>query len=130
MLPNQIALLICRSTIAFIWLYQGLVPKLLGPHADELAMDLALGVSIQSAHTVAYVAGVCEIAIGLCVLVLRRQEWPLWLTLVMMPGLLAYAAWAVPGLLVAAFNPVIINLAMAALAAVALILQRASVPQA
>ena len=121
---NHIALAISRGAIGFVWLYQGLIPKLLGPHADELAMDMALGVSENGAHLIAYTAGGCEIAIGLCVLMLRRQEWPLWLTLIMMAGFLVFAAWSVPSLLIAAFNPVIINVAMAALAAIALLLQR------
>ncbi len=121
---DPLALLVCRAAIAFVWLYQGLVPKLLGPHADELAMDMALGISAESAHFVAKGAGVAEIAIGIAVLLLRRQTWPLWLTLAAMVGLLGYAGLMIPRLLVAAFNPVTINVAMAALAIVALLMHR------
>jgi hypothetical protein len=32
---------IARFTSAGVWTYQGLVPKLLGPHADEVAMIAA-----------------------------------------------------------------------------------------
>lgn len=122
-MPSSLtAALICRAAIAFVWIYQGLVPKLLGPHEDEMAMNLALGISPLHATYVAYAAGVAEIALGVAILMLRRSRWPLWLTIIAMPALLAYAAWADVGLLVAAFNPTTINVSVAALAAVALLL--------
>lgn len=132
MASSRLASLVCRFAVAFVWIYQGLVPKLLGPHADELAMNLALGVSPAQATLISWVAGTAEIALGILVLILHRQRWPLWLTIVLMALLLAYAAVATPGLLAAAFNPVTINVAVAALAFAALLLDReaASVPAA
>ena len=118
------ALAICRAAIALVWIYQGLVPKLLGPDKDELAMSMALGVSREMANFLSYSAGLGELALGAAVLLLRRREWPLWLTLASMPLLLVYTAWAMPSLLTAAFNPVSANLAVGALAAVALMLQK------
>lgn len=109
--------------IAFVWLYHGVVPKLLGPHRDELAMNLALGISTPAATLLSYAAGIGEIAIGLAVLLLRKQQWPLRLTIVLMVGLLAYAAWAVPTLVLGAFNPVTTNAAVATLALVALMME-------
>lgn len=126
-MPNKAdstAIAICRVSLAFIWIYQGLIPKLLGPHADELAMDLALGISAHAAKGVAQIAGVSEIAIGVAVLFLRRQKWPLWLTLFSMVALLGYASFTVPRLLLGAFNPVTINVAMAALALIAILLEK------
>ena len=121
---DRLPLRICRGAIAFVWSYHGLVPKLLGPAADELLMDRALGVSDDHAVQIARTAGVAEIAMAACVLLLPRREWPLWLTLGLMAALLAYVALFVPALLAAAFNPVTINLCVMALAAVALCLQR------
>jgi hypothetical protein len=117
------AIAICRATLAFIWIYQGVVPKLLGPHEDELAMDLALGFTPEAARIVAYLAGAGEVAMGIIVWWVRRP-WPLWLTLAAMIGLLGYAALATPQFLLGAFNPVTINAAMAALALVSLLLER------
>ena len=111
-----------RVILAFLWVYQGVVPKLLGPDADELAMNLALGVSATVAWQISMVAGVVEIAIGLCVLLVRRA-WPLWLTLVLMAGLLGYVALLTPQLMSAAFNPVTINVAMAGLAWMVLLIE-------
>ncbi len=126
MRDSRLASLVCRFAVAFVWIYQGLVPKLLGPHEDELAMNLALGISPAQATLVSYVAGSLEIALGVLVLILHRQRWPLWLSIILMGLLLAYAAVATPGLLAAAFNPVTINVAVAALALVALLLDRES----
>ena len=67
---------VCRFSIAFIWLYQGIVPKLLGPHADELRMNMALGLNEAQAHLLSYVGGGMEVVLGLLVLVFYRQRWP------------------------------------------------------
>lgn len=115
---NSYALL--RITIAGMWFYQGLVPKLLGPHADELAMDLALGLTLQQAHWMAYAAGASEIIMGALMLLCWRQRWPLQLTIVAMLGLLVYVMVMTPQFLVGAFNPIIMNLAIAVMAIVAL----------
>lgn len=122
--PLQRALQLCQLAVAFVWFYHGLVPKLLGPAADELRMDRALGLSDSEAVQLAYIAGSCEIVFAAIVLIFRKQEWPLWLTIFAMVGLLAFAAWASPPLLGAAFNPVSTNVCVAVLAAVALLLQR------
>lgn len=120
---SQRAAWVCRVAIAFVWIYQGLMPKLLGPHKDELAMNLALGISPSQATSVAYAAGIAEIVLGILVIALPRRQWPLWVTVVAMTMLLAYAGIAVPHLLSAAFNPVTINVTVAALALVALLLE-------
>jgi hypothetical protein len=120
---RTLALRICRGTVAFVWLYHGLFPKLLGPDATELAMDMAMGVGPEAARTIAYTAGGVEILIGLSVLLFWRQRWPLWLTLVLMPGLLGFVALVMPGLLTAAFNPVTVNACVMALAWLSLWLQ-------
>lgn len=118
------ALLLCRLAIAFVWFYHGLVPKLLGPAPDELQMDRALGLSGSAAIQLADAAGIGEILFAAVVLIVRDREWPLWLTMAAMAGLLAYAAWSAPILLGAAFNPVTTNACVAALAAAALLLHR------
>ncbi|MEZ5460368.1 DoxX-like family protein [Dokdonella sp.] len=116
---------ISRVVIALVWVYHGLVPKLLGPHADELAIWAALGFSRELAVPLSMSAGVIEILFGLIVLVLWRRAWPLMVTAAAMLGLLAVAAFAVPKLLAGAFNPVTTNLCVLALCAVALKLRQA-----
>ncbi len=115
---------ICRVTLAFTWLYHGLVPKLLSQHKDELAMNMALGMSHAEAINAAQLVGIAEIVIALCMLVFWRQRWPLWLTLAAMPVLLAFVLLVQPQLALGAFNPVTTNVATMALAWLALQLQR------
>lgn len=106
----------CRWGLALAFAYQGLVPKLLGPHADELAMSLALGVSHETAVAASYAAGLAELCLAACFLALPRAAWPYGVVLLMMPVLTLYAAWAVPQLFAAAFNPLVANVGLAALA--------------
>lgn len=111
---------ICRLSIAFIWCYHGIVPKLLGPHADELIMNMSLGLSAGQAVVLAKVAGLVEVFIGLSVLVFWRRRWPLYTTVFAMLALLVFVVLVTPAMLTGAFNPVSTNLGMIALAVVAL----------
>ncbi len=111
---------VCRFSLGFIWLYQGIVPKLLGPHADELRMNMALGLSDAQAHLLSYVGGTMEVALGLLVVVFYRQRWPYMVTIAALLGLFAFTLFLVPAFTVSAFNSTTINLAMCALAVIAL----------
>lgn len=115
---------VCRCTVAFIWFYHGLVPKLLNLHEDELAMSMAIGLSRSSAEKMATIGGVVEIAISIAVLAFWRQRWPLILTVAAMVGLLGFVVMFQPVLLGAAFNPVTTNIAVIALSVVGLHLHR------
>lgn len=115
---------LCRGVIAFIWLYHGLVPKLLYLHEDELAMNIAAGLSHGDAVRLATVGGALEIVMAVIVMVFWRQRWPLLITAAAMVVLLAFVILAQPGLLVAAFNPVTTNVAVFALSIAGLHLQR------
>ncbi len=111
---------VCRFSLGFIWLYQGIVPKLLGPHADELRMNMALGLSDAQAHLLSYVGGAMEVVLGLLVVVFYRQRWPYTVTIAALLGLFAFTLFVVPAFTVSAFNSTTINLAMCALAVIAL----------
>lgn len=111
---------VCRSTIAFVWFYHGLVPKLLYLHEAELAMSMAAGFSRPGAVQLAIIGGALEIAMPVVVLLFWRQRWPLLLTVAAMIGLLIFVILAQPILLVAAFNPVTSNIAVVALSIVSL----------
>jgi hypothetical protein len=112
---------VCRGSVAFVWIYQGLVPKLLGPHVDELAMANILGLGPTITPWVSRAAGVGEIAFGLVLWVAYRQRWVWQLTLLAMLAAQVFTTLATPQLLVAAFNSTTIDVALAALAAIALI---------
>ena len=109
---NKINYTIARMTLVFVWCYHGLVPKLLGPDADEIAMNLAAGLSSDQAIKVAYLGGLLEILFGLLLLVFWRHQWPLVLSAFFMVVLLGFVMVFQPSLTTAAFNPVTINISV------------------
>ena len=115
---------LCNFTVAGIWLYQGLVPKLLGPHRDELAMSAAFGIPPAFQAPVSYAAGVGELLLGMCILLLPRRAWPQLVSALATAVLLAFVAIYTPSYLFGAFNPVVINVASIALSIVALLALR------
>jgi hypothetical protein len=116
---------ICTITVAGIWLYQGLVPKLLGPHPDEIAMSEAFGIGLERQAFVSYAAGVCELLMGMCILLAHRHAWPQWVSAVATAALLGFVAIYSPSHLIGAFNPVVMNSASMALSVVAVLALRA-----
>jgi len=109
---------IARVSLAFIWIYHGLVPKLLLRHPDELALLARAGVSPAAAPALVRVLGAAEIAFGLALLVAWRSRPLLLATIALMLLATLGVAFSSPGMLGAAFNPVTLNLAVAALALV------------
>jgi hypothetical protein len=118
---RSVAHAVARAAVSLVWVYHGVVPKLIARHADESAMLRDAGVPADAVPSVLLTIGWAEVAFGLLMLVAWRWRWPLWLSVVAMP--LAAIAVAVnsPTYLSAAFNPVSLNLAVAAMAVVALI---------
>jgi hypothetical protein len=109
---------VARVGLALIFAYHGLVPKLLGPNADEIAMLRDAGVAAESTWAVLALLGVAELLVALCLLNFWRRRWPALLCL----GLVGLATIGVavnsPRYLGAAFNPVSLNLAVACLAVI------------
>jgi len=100
-----------RFAIAFIWLWQGILPKLVFNDADERAMMAASHVS----SAMVPVAGFIEIAIAVCAILTWRKRSFFLLNIAAMVVALATVAITSPSYLFAAFNPVTLNLAMVAL---------------
>jgi uncharacterized membrane protein YphA (DoxX/SURF4 family) len=105
-----------RLTLAFIWLYHGIVPKLLYRSADELRMLHDAGVPAAWVPAAAWTVGWLEIAIAGMMLIFWRARWPLWMTIAAMCVATIGVGWHSPDYFHAAFNPVTFNLAVAALA--------------
>jgi hypothetical protein len=118
---NLEPLRVCQVALATVFAYQGLVPKLLGPHPDELAMSAALGFSEYWQVAASRAAGVAELCLAVAFLAFPRAAWPYAIALVLMPLFLLYSLWAVPALFLSAFSPLTTNVAVAALALVALL---------
>ncbi len=105
---------ISRVALALIWLYHGLVPKLLFPEFGETDMVLATGFPAANAHQVAFIAGIAEIAIAVLIIVLWRARWVLPAQAVL-PILMPLGLLGKPEFFVAPFNPVTTAIGMAAL---------------
>ncbi|MFJ3052555.1 DoxX-like family protein [Pseudomonas nitroreducens] len=114
---------IARLALSLVFLYHGLVPKLLFLSPDEVRMIEAHGWPL-STQRIAEVAGAAEIVLALAILLLRRSRWPLWLAAAALVGLLVDVALFAPELLLGAFNPVSTNFAALALCAIALLGER------
>lgn len=105
---------VARFAIAFVWMWHGLVPKLLFAHSDERAMLNQAGVPAGWLPWI----GAGEIVIGVLVLFAWRVRPVLVGNGILM--ILATVAVAVnsPAYLRAAFNPVTLNLSVLALSVV------------
>ncbi|MDG9856610.1 DoxX-like family protein [Pseudomonas nitroreducens] len=118
---------IARLALGLVFLYHGLVPKLLFLSPDEVRMIEAHGWPL-STQRIAEVAGAAEIVLALAILLLRRSRWPLWLAAAALLGLLVDVVLFAPELLLGAFNPVSTNVAALALCAIALLGERDATP--
>jgi uncharacterized membrane protein YphA (DoxX/SURF4 family) len=110
---------IARAVVAFIWIYHGLVTKIIVRDPDELALLAASGVSAAHRVPVLLVVGALELLFGLLVLGLWRARWPLLLSALAMVGATLGVAVTAPHYLTTAFNAVTFNCAVAALSLIA-----------
>jgi uncharacterized membrane protein YphA (DoxX/SURF4 family) len=101
-----------RFGLAAMWIYQGLVPKLLAPEGEVAILD---GAGVPNADLVVAVLGVFEILLGLIFVFASKARWPYLVTaLLMIP--LAVGAWvAQPSLFGLPFNPFALNVLALAL---------------
>jgi hypothetical protein len=110
-----------RLTVAFIWFYHGLVPKLLYRSPDELGMLSVTGMPAASVLSMTLLAGWLEIGFALVFIIFWRARWPLWVTIVAMLAATLGVGISSPGYLHQAFDPLTFNVAVAVLAACGLL---------
>jgi len=107
---------VSRLSLAAIWLYQGLVPKLLLPDPGELASVRATGLAPGQEPLLLVAVGLAELAFGLLLLGRWRDRRLLDLNNLILLALRVIALIGTPALAVAQFNPVTLTLAMVTLA--------------
>ena len=107
-----------RMALAVVFVYQGLVPKLLVRHVDEIAMMAAAGVPTQVTMPAVAALGFAELALAAGLLVRWSRAWPVWLCLIAMPIATIGVATSSPAFFKPAFNPFSLNVSVAALAVV------------
>lgn len=103
-----------RVAIAFIWFWHGLVPKLLFEQADERSMIAAVGLSAGFVPVIGWI----ELVLAALAFVTWRWRPFFLLNVAAMIGALVGVALTSPSYLVAAFNPVTLDIAMIALSVV------------
>ena len=109
---------VARLALAFIWLYHGIVPKLVAG-AGEIDLAAHIGVPASFAPAFVVTAAVFEIVLGVALLVVRDARPLLVLSGALGIGLGLVTSVRVPDLVVAPFQPITLGVAMAALAAIA-----------
>lgn len=112
---------LARLALAVVFIWHGLVPKILWLSPDEVAMIAAHGLPdhpLFAPPLIAGIGGAAEVLLGIVLLVVR-QRWPLLLAGAALLVLLLDVALLSPHLLIQAFNPLSTNLAALALCAVA-----------
>ncbi len=115
---------VATATVAFVWLWHGLVPKLLGPHPTELAMLTDVGVPTDLARTLTLLAGVFEIAFAVVLVRFRKERWPWLVSIALMAIATLGAPIGMPQAIGAAFNPITLNVQVAALSFLGLVSRR------
>ena len=120
---------IARLTLAAVFAYQGLVPKLVVRHVDEIAMLTDGGVAPDERYLVLNLLGIAELVFAGTLLIAWRRRWPLLACMASMVAATAIVGVHSPRFFEAAFNPLSLNLVVASLAAIDLLVL-ASVPTA
>ncbi|MDF1660379.1 MAG: DoxX-like family protein, partial [Planctomycetota bacterium] len=115
---------IVRWTLGAVWLYHGLVPKIILRHPDEQQLIRDAGLGEEWVIPMVLLGGAIELGLALIVLVVHKKSWPLYMTIVFMIAALLGAIVNSPQYLGAAFNPVTLNLCVIALSIVGIELSR------
>lgn len=112
-------LLICRAALAFSWIYQGAVPKIVCRSSGEIELLGHLIPVYQWACEALLWIGAAEIVFGL--LLLAARAWVFWLNMLTLTGLLLYVALFEPDMFTLPFNPLTLNFSLIALSVIAVV---------
>ncbi|WP_368668702.1 DoxX-like family protein [Sporosarcina sp. 6E9] len=113
---------------AFIWMYQGLIPKIIGMHPAELSM-IGNVFSDRHALLVVMIIGLLEVFFGLFWLFYRRKDHLFLVQMILFPLLTITAVISLPETAIHPFNPVTFNLSLIILSVIGFMLSR-DVPSA
>ncbi|WP_425915940.1 DoxX-like family protein [Acinetobacter sp. TSRC1-2] len=119
-----------QITLVLLWIYQGLIPKILFQSAAEIAIWQSLGLERDLAGMCVALSGMIEIMFGCTFLIWQRAVFIHQLNILGLSGLLLLIMVTNPLQLTTAFNPVVMNIAMIALSMLAIQLLKLSQQQA
>lgn len=101
-----------RLGLAMMWVYQGLVPKLLVTGGE---VSLATQAGLPRPHLAVTILGVIEVMFGLVILLRPKWRWPYLASAIVMVPFSAVASMGGRDALVQPFNPIALNLLAAGL---------------
>ncbi|NTU58435.1 MAG: hypothetical protein HGB00_05885 [Chlorobiaceae bacterium] len=117
--PQAPTLLICRISIAFAWIYQGLVPKIVCKSPGEVDLLAPVTPVFQIACNLITYMGYGEILFGMAILIVAKR-WMFQLNIVVLVMLLGYVAFVEPSMFTLPFNPFTLNVSLIGLSLIAL----------
>jgi uncharacterized membrane protein YphA (DoxX/SURF4 family) len=120
---------VSRVALAVVFVYHGLIPKLLTTNVDEIAMVRDAGFAAGVAGFVVTAVGILELMFAAALLLAWHRRWPLFFCLTLMLLTTAAVGMNSPRYFGAAFNPFTLNLAVACLAGIDLLVV-GSIPSA
>lgn len=101
---------------ALLWIYQGLIPKIIATHPEELAMvESAFSNIPLQASSIVIIIGIAEILFGALWLFYKKKKHLFALQVAVFPLLTIAAIIVAPETTAHPFNPVMFNLALIAL---------------
>lgn len=112
---------LARLALAVTFAWHGLVPKLIGRDADEVAMLANLGLGRAQVDLAIVSMGVAEVVLAICLLAFWHRRWPILAVAAFANFALVAVAATSPGYLGGAFGPVTLTLGILALAGVDLL---------
>lgn len=116
---SQKLVLICTSAIGAVWIYMGIVPKLIFPDTGEMEMMRGSGIFSGYESSALTFIGIGEALFGILVLTVRKRI----IHVLSIVGLLCLAvgAWiGKPEVYSQPFNPFVITVPMVALSLIAM----------
>ncbi|SFS01234.1 DoxX-like family protein [Halomicrobium zhouii] len=109
---------VARLSLAVVWVYQGLVPKLLGPHPVERELSAALLPAGLPVDGTIQALGAAEVGFGLLLLVAWHRRLAFPASALLTVALVGAGLVANPGLLAHPLSSIPLGVAMLGLAAV------------
>lgn len=100
---------ISRLSLGFLFIYHGLVPKILWLSPVETHLVSLSGLDIP-ANIVSLLSSIGEVLLGGSILFFRKSIIPIYMAMVVLLLLLFFVGFVSPEYLVEAFNPVTTNM--------------------
>lgn len=115
---NSSTLIIARIVLAFSWVYQGAVPKVICKSPEEIELLEHVIKTHELACSMVTWMGYGEIAFGI-ILLFTARGWIFLLNILALILLLGYVVVFQPDLLTMPFNPLILNVSLIGISLIA-----------